>query len=106
VTAQALSDRPLLSLIRGGRNQPEVIAVERREWDEARIELVVSRAERITFTTAVRHHARLASYALVRDRPSDAEYHLTQLQRLAAHEDARARAWVDDSTDVVEAVAA
>ena len=68
-------------------------------------ELAVTRAERITFVTQVRHHVHLAAFALVKDRPGDVEYHLTQLVRLAVREEARARATVDDGPTPVRRAA-
>ncbi|MBX3031459.1 MAG: hypothetical protein KF809_15035 [Chloroflexi bacterium] len=96
---------PTLTVLPGGLRQPELVTVERRAWDEARIELTVTRAERITFTTQVRHHVHLAAFALVKDRVRDAEYHLTQLERLAAREDARARAAIEDEPMAVRRAA-
>jgi len=103
--AATAARRPALTLIEGGLRQPEVIAVERSAWDEAQIELAVTRAERITFVTQVRHHVHLAAFALVKDRPGDVEYHLTQLVRLAVREEARARATVDDGPTPVRRAA-
>jgi hypothetical protein len=56
---------PALTVLRGGgRNRPEVIEVERREYDELHIELASAQVERIAHTEAQRRHLRAAMVAL------------------------------------------
>lgn len=98
----------VLTLIPGGRNRPEVIEVERRAWDEARMELATTRAERITFVTQVHHHVRAALLALAQVQPDAdrAERYLVAAARLAIREATRLSAVDDDPAPISELRAA
>lgn len=74
---------PRLTLIRGTRDTAH---------DEARIEAVVARAERVTFTHHVRIHLRTAQRYLAAGHVAAAGSVLLDLQRLNERESLRAHA--------------
>lgn len=86
---------PVLTLVKGGRNQPEVVSVTRRDWDELRAELRASIDERRAFASVTLAAARRAQVSLANGR-SPATL-LDELERAAVREGIRAlNAGIDD----------
>lgn len=86
--------KPVLMVIPGGRNQPEVVSIERRDLDELHMEIVARNAESLQLVRRIGSHARAALFALARLQPDErmAEHHLSQIYRLAIQEQLRATA--------------
>lgn len=86
-----------------------MVQVAQRDLDELRAEVTVARAERVAFTTAVRVVTTSALLAIGQPQPDHerVERLLREVLRLAAREDARARAaGVDDPAPASTARAA
>lgn len=98
----ALPERrhPVLTLVKGGRNQREMVTVSRRDWDELRAELRASVDERRAFASLALAAARRSQVALANGH-SPASL-LDSLERAAVREGIRAlNAGVDDDGPVV-----
>jgi electron transfer flavoprotein alpha/beta subunit len=81
-----------LTVLAGGRNQPELIEVERREYDELRVELACSLAERAVAVANMRPLARAAQRALSSGHDAAAALWLSELTKLLEREGTRAAA--------------
>lgn len=97
-----------LTVIPGGRNQPERIEVERAAWDETRIALTVSRGDRIVHARQQHRLLTGALAALYQVQPDveRAERYLSASLRLLAQEAVRAASDIEDDGPAAVARAA
>jgi len=82
--------RPRLTVIPGGRNQPAMVLVAVAALDELHIDLVTSRAERLTYASQVREQLRATGRHLARERYAAAATVLIEIMRLTEQEAQRA----------------
>lgn len=81
---------PVLTVIPGGRNRAEVVEIERRHWDELRIEFAAITAERERAAAELAALARRARFVVLAG--GSPVRVLAEIERLAEREQTRARA--------------
>lgn len=99
----ALTERPALTVIHGGRNQPALIQVPRAAWDELLISRTTASAERVAAAEQERRYLMAALAALGRVQPDvdAAERLLAAALRVANQEATRAAADIEPGPEPV-----
>jgi hypothetical protein len=82
--------KPSMVVLPGGRNQSTMVALPKAQVDETRIELLVSRDDRIAHASVVRRHLRVVMRSLASGHYAAAGMWLVDLERINEQEATRA----------------